>query len=188
MMTHGDYRVRTTRESDHLRVRAFRIENATEHPISYGASLETTLSMSEDDWRTRARRGEQTDATSVVAIERSTGRWVGMMGAQDQDADGTDPVLNGVYVLPDYRGRTTGIADLLLADILDWASRRQAARLRLYVYEASSPARRFYERHGFTPTGRFRPHSFAPGSVLELARPMVSPTNQPTARGPERTQ
>ncbi|UJP11049.1 GNAT family N-acetyltransferase [Microbacterium sp. KUDC0406] len=120
-MTSDPYLLRSTRESDHPLVRAFRVENATEHPISYGATLETTLAMTDDDWRLRARRGEQEDAASVVAIERSSGRWVGMMSAQSHDDDGADPVLTGVYVLPDHRGKAAGVADRLLAHVLDWA-------------------------------------------------------------------
>lgn len=172
MMT-GSYHVRTTQEKDHELLRTFRIKNATEHPISYGATLETTLAMTEGDWRLRARRGEQDDATSCVAIESGSGQWVGMMAAQSHDDDGTDPVLTGVYLVPEHRGKATGVADLLLANVLDWVAARKATRLRLYVYEDSVPARRFYERHGFWPTGRSRPHAFASGSVLELARPMT---------------
>ncbi|MEQ6898564.1 hypothetical protein [Microbacterium sp. KR10-403] len=69
------FTIRTTCEDDWPLVRAFRVENATDNPISYGATLQTTLSMTEDDWRLRARCGEQDDDTALVAIEASTQRW-----------------------------------------------------------------------------------------------------------------
>lgn len=167
----ADLLIRSTREVDWPLLRAFRIENATEHPISFSATLEQTLAMAEDSWRIRARRGEQNDAASFAAIHQKTGRWVGMMSGQSQDDDGEDPVLTGVYVVPEYRSRTPKVADQLLDLVIQWALPR-ASRLRLYVYEGSEPAIRFYSRHNFSPTGRTRPHKFAPGDLLEFARPL----------------
>jgi GNAT superfamily N-acetyltransferase len=161
------FTVRRTTEEDWPLVRELRIENATDNPISYGATLETTLGMTEDDWRLRARRGEGVDTTSLAAIDALSGRWVGMMSAQVGDEDGGDPVLTGVFVSPAFRGRAVGVADALLGGIVDWA-RQRADRLRLYVYEHAVPAQRFYARHGFVPTGRTRPVGFTTGDTLEL--------------------
>jgi GNAT superfamily N-acetyltransferase len=149
------YAIRSTREDDWPLVRALRIENATDNAISYGATPDATRAMTEDDWRMRARRGTAPDATSLVATSRGTGRWIGMMSAQTGDADGPEPVLTGVYVTPEFRGRTHGVADALLDGVLAWTSGR-ASVLRLYVYEHAEPARRFYDRRGFRPTGRTR--------------------------------
>lgn len=161
------YSIRTTVEADWPRVRELRIENATENPISYGATLETTLAMTEEDWRLRARRGQGIDTTSLAAIELVSGRWVGMMAAQVGDADGTDPVLTGVYVSPDFRGRKLGTADALLDQIIRWSTGRGSA-LRLYVHDEATPALRFYARRGFTPTGRVRPLGFIAGRTIEM--------------------
>ncbi|PZE66502.1 GNAT family N-acetyltransferase [Curtobacterium sp. MCBD17_021] len=163
------FTVRHTVEDDWPLVRELRIENATDNPISYGATLETTLGMTEDDWRLRARRGQGVDTTSLAAVDDRSGRWIGMMSAQVGDEDGIDPVLTGVFVSPAFRGRTHGVADALLGGIVDWAGRR-ADRLRLYVYEHGTPARRFYTRHRFVETGRTRPVGFADGVTLEMVR------------------
>ena len=173
-MPAADIVIRSTREVDRPFARAFRIENATEHLISFSATLEQTLTMTEDSWRMRARRGEQDDAGSFAAIDQETGRWVGMMTAQSHD-DGEDPVLTGVYVVPEYRSRTPKVADELMDVVIQWATPR-ASRLRLYVHEGSEPAIRFYQRHSFSPTGRTRPHKFAPGNLLEFARPLEGET------------
>jgi GNAT superfamily N-acetyltransferase len=165
--------IRTTTEADWPRVRQLRIENATDNPISYGATLKTTEAMTEDDWRLRARRGEADDTTSLAAWHTVSGRWVGMMSAQLGDDDGPDPVLTGVYVAPDFRGRTHGVADALMDRILDWATGR-GDQLRLYVYEHAVPARKFYDRHGFVATGRTRPLTFIEGQTLEMARVLPS--------------
>lgn len=170
------FSTRTTTEDDWERVRTMRIENATDNPISYGATLPFTLGMTEDDWRLRARRGQAHDATSIAAIDDATGRWIGMMSAQQGDADGTDPVLTGVFVAPDSRGRDNGVTDALLDHVLRWAAGR-GATLRLWVHEDAVPARRFYARRGFAPTGRSRavpllgePADAAPLRFLEFAQ------------------
>jgi hypothetical protein len=65
---HPRFFLRSTTEDDWRNLRQFRIENARAHPISYGATLATTLQFDEEAWRMRARRGDQTDAASYVAI------------------------------------------------------------------------------------------------------------------------
>lgn len=151
-------------------MRTFRLENAAEHPISYGATLDTVLGFDEEAWRMRARRGDQADQASFVAIDEVSGDWVGMMAGQLGDEFGQDPVLTGVYVSAAYRGRTLGIADALLEPVEAWAA-ALAPTIRLWVFEGSEPAIRFYRRHGYELTGRNRPHGFVPdGRVLEMQR------------------
>ncbi len=147
------FTLRTTREEDWPRVREFRIENAIDNPVSWTATVEETLLIPDDGWKMRARRGENPDTTSVVATDDESGRWLGMMNAQLGDEHGPEPVLTGVYVTPDARGRENGVTDALLDSIVRWADSRGAA-LRLWVAEVSVPARRFYARRGFAPTGR----------------------------------
>lgn len=164
------FSVRVTAEDDWPSVRAARIENASDNPVSYGATVETTTAMSEDDWRMRARRGHATDATSLVAIDDASGRWVGMMGAQQQGG----LLLTGVWVVPEFRGRADGVAEVLLAEVLAWA-RGRGDTIALWVDEnrAGARARAFYERHGFVRTGRRRPIGFAPGDSVEMLRALV---------------
>jgi GNAT superfamily N-acetyltransferase len=165
--------IRSTTESDWGSLREFRVENATEHPISYGATQETTLGMDEAAWRMRAARGDRDDrddAASFVAIEQVTGRWVGMMSCQLGDDHGPEPVLTGVYVSAEFRGRAFLVADRLLDQVELWAS-GFASSVRLFVYEGSAPARRFYSRRGFVETGRTAPAALVPGGLLvELSR------------------
>jgi GNAT superfamily N-acetyltransferase len=150
---HPSVRIRSTTESDWPSLRDFRLENAAEHPISYGATYEQALAFDEDAWRMRARRGDSVDASQWVAIEAATGRWIGMMACQLGDEYGPEPVLAGVYTSEAFRGREFGVGDALIKLIENWAADRGDA-IRLFVYEDSEPARRFYRRHGFVETGR----------------------------------
>jgi RimJ/RimL family protein N-acetyltransferase len=161
--------IRSTTEDDWERLRDFRLENAREHPISYGATEETVLDFTEDDWRMRARRGDQDDAACFTALDPSTGRWIGMMQGLPADEYGGSPVLTGVYVTKHFRRH--GVADALLEPVLAWAAERDT-ELRLWVFEGSDPARRFYVRHGFSDTGRTRPLDLDPalGNLIEMRR------------------
>ncbi len=79
-------------------------------------------------------------------------------------------------LLPHRQDRKHGVADALLAAVVEWATVR-AETLRPHVYEYAEPARRFYARNGFVPTGRTQPvyvRGSQPqptaGSVLEFSR------------------
>ncbi len=183
------FTLRRTREEDWPHVRAFRIENALDNPVSWTATVEETLLIPEDGWRLRARRGENADTTSIVATDDASGRWLGMMNAQLGDAHGPEPVLTGVYVTPDARGRENGVTDALLASILRWADSRGTV-LRLWVAEDAVPARRFYARRGFVPTGRtqeLRVLGRAPrpddGGLLEMSLELAADADRSAPHG-----
>src|SRR5450756_2934966 len=72
----------SSRRQRQMCIRDRRIENATDNPISYGATLRTTQRMDEDAWRLRGRRGEGPDTACLAAVDTTTGRWVGMMSGQ----------------------------------------------------------------------------------------------------------
>lgn len=58
----------------------------------------------------------------------------------------------GVYVTPRLRGQ--GVAEAVMAAVLDWAGEElQAARIRLFVMESNTRAAAFHRRIGFVPTG-----------------------------------
>jgi GNAT superfamily N-acetyltransferase len=168
-MRHHDLVIRTTREDDWREVRTLRLEMLHDYPLAYGETLEHAMQVDESGWRLRAARGTTAGQTSVVAIDGQ--RWVGHMGGYIPDA-ATGPVLVGVYVSPDYRGDTAGVSRLLLDEVEGWA-RQHADTLRLEVHERNPRARRFYEKLGFTMTGRSREYELAPGGLeLEMIKPL----------------
>lgn len=182
------FTIRTTREDDWPELRSFRLENATDNPVSWTATVDETLRIPDDGWRMRARRGGCADTTSLVATDDETGRWLGMMCAQVGDAHGPDPVLTGVYVSPDARGRAAGVTDALFEAVLLWANPRGTV-LRLWVAEQAAPARRYYARKGFAPTGRVddlrvlgRQPQPDDGGLLEMSRALTGDA-APTAAG-----
>ncbi|MFD4422311.1 GNAT family N-acetyltransferase [Agromyces sp. NPDC058484] len=168
-MRASDLMIRTTNEEDWREVRTLRLEMLRDTPLAYAETIEHALLVDETGWRLRAARGTTPGQTSVVAIDGQ--RWIGHMGGYIPDA-ATGPLLVGVYVTPDYRGETAGVTRLLLDEVEKWA-RRHSDTLRLEVHEANPRALRFYEKLGFTMTGRSREYELEPGGLeLEMIKPL----------------
>jgi hypothetical protein len=103
---------RTATENDWRELRDLRLQMLADTPVAYAETLAQALALDEAERRFRARRAASPENTSIVAIDEATGRWVGnMSGYVNHDGDPT-PMLVGVYVHPDFRGRTHGIADV----------------------------------------------------------------------------
>ena len=168
-MRRTDLVIRTTNEEDWQAVRALRLEMLRDSPLAYGETLEHALDVEEAGWRLRAARGTAAGQTSIVAIDGE--HWVGHMGGYIPDAT-SGPLLVGVYVSPDYRGDTAGVSRRLLDAVEEWA-RRHGDTLRLEVHEDNPRAIRFYEKLGFTLTGRSREYELEPGGLeLEMIKPL----------------
>jgi GNAT superfamily N-acetyltransferase len=60
--------------------------------------------------------------------------------------------LRGMAVLPGWQG--TGVADRLLAEIEAHLKRQGCTRITLDTTEPLERAMRFYERHGYSRSGR----------------------------------
>jgi diamine N-acetyltransferase len=69
------------------------------------------------------------------------------------ETDGPALLLDQLYVLKEHHG--SGIARALMDWALDEARRRGARELYLTVYVDNDRARRFYDRDGFEPVGRY---------------------------------
>lgn len=168
-MRRTDLVIRTTSEDDWQAVRTLRLEMLRDYPLAYGETLEHALTVDEAGWRFRAARGTAPGQTSIVAIDGE--RWVGHMGGYIPDAT-SGPLLVGVYVAPDYRGDAAGVSRRLLDAVEDWA-RLHGDTLRLEVHEDNPRAIRFYEKLGFTLTGRSREYELEPGGLeLEMIKPL----------------
>jgi GNAT superfamily N-acetyltransferase len=163
--------VRRTREGDWQEYRDLRLEMLADTPEAFGETLENARGWDEGEWRMRAARGEASDQILVAAIERSTDRWVGSMGGFIASGpDVTGPLLVGVYVSPDHRGRELGVASAMLSEIEEWAA-SVGQLLHLHVHEANPRALAFYQRSGYRLTGKVEPYALDPSQrELEMAK------------------
>jgi GNAT superfamily N-acetyltransferase len=150
------FSIRPPADTDWREIRDLRVEMIRETPTAYAETLQEALSHNEVEWRMRGQRGSSDQGIALVAIADS-GRWVGSIGGFVPHPD-TGPLLVGVYVAPDFRGREAGLLDALLLAVEDWA-RTEGDQLTLHVHEDNARARKAYERRGFVATGRTVPYN-----------------------------
>ena len=76
-----------------------------------------------------------------------------------------------MWTAPTHRQR--GIGRLLVNEIFDWARLRGARTLQLMVVSNNEPAILFYQRLGFTRTGRTEPYPNDPALIEdEMSQPI----------------
>jgi ribosomal protein S18 acetylase RimI-like enzyme len=76
-----------------------------------------------------------------------------------------------MWTAPTHRRR--GVASLLVNEVISWARLRGARTLLLMVTSSNDPAISFYQRLGFTRTGRTEPYPHDPALIeYEMSRPI----------------
>ena len=81
----------------------------------------------------------------------------------DNDTAGT---VYAIYVHPDHWRR--GVGRVLMETALAHLTTDGPRPVRLWVFEANQPARRFYERHGFVADGAVQVEEFASRALTEV--------------------
>ena len=144
-----------------LSVRTWQAGYAGIVPAGYLASLDPGARAA--NIRTRLRtRGSRT--LVAVDLEVLVGfATFGPYRLDDAETDETAGELYAIYVSPDHWGRGTGRELLTAAK----SGLRGYPVMRLWVLEANTNARRFYERMGLTPDGTTQ--TWTPrGTTVEL--------------------
>lgn len=117
----------------------------------------------EDAWTEAMIRGElagQPDTRHyLMAVELPAGEIVGYAGLA---AAGGQADVQTIGVRADHRGH--GLGARLLTALLEEASRRHCTEVFLEVRADNAPARRLYERYGFTEIG-VRKRYYQPSGV-----------------------
>ncbi|MEU6073161.1 GNAT family N-acetyltransferase [Micromonospora sp. NPDC047074] len=106
------------------------------------------------------------DDHRMTVVERA-GRLVGFSHLGPDDAgDPATGLLNAIHLEPSERGQGTGRA--LMVDALEAMRARGWSRAVLWVLRDNVPARRFYERGGWTLTGEERDEHIGPALTPQL--------------------
>ena len=146
--------IRTVREEDAERLRELRLEALRTCPTAFGADAAEEEARPTQWWQDLARRGTG-EANDVIFIAvDSDGRFVGMTGVHgtSKRKEAHRGYVWGVYVRPAARGRR--LCDRLLGAAIDWSRGKGLRVLTLGVAVGNEPARRCYNRAGFTVYGR----------------------------------
>lgn len=140
-------------------VRAVRLASLKADPSAFGASLEQTLTLPEDKWRSWPE-------TAAVYLARLDERPVGIGLIRGLIGENADGEINAMWVDPETRG--TGVGRALLQQLLESGRAGGYQSVRLWVTSGNDAAIRLYEQAGFVPTGRTESlHSDPQLTVLE---------------------
>lgn len=135
--------IRRLAEEDWALLRDLRLTALRDAPGAFWATYAQEVGLDEEAWRTRLR-------DRLVFAGYHAGEPAGLVGGY-VDGDG-EANLMMMWVAPAARG--SGLAGLLIETVLDWARAAGRPRVLLWVADPNTGARRLYERHGFSPTGR----------------------------------
>jgi ribosomal protein S18 acetylase RimI-like enzyme len=127
-------------------VRAVRLAMLLDVPLAYGSTFTREVAFPDELWVERMK-----DSASWLAFEgeQPVGA-VTLFHAPDQPAD--EAHLVAMWVAAPARGR--GVADRLVGALVEHARAADLRRVTLDVADDNGRAVAFYERMGFTRTGR----------------------------------
>jgi ribosomal protein S18 acetylase RimI-like enzyme len=149
--------------------KAVRLCALQDAPYAFGSTYANESQFADSEWLARAKRMNGDRGVGFLAIDGETA--CGIAGSFLDENDPTRAHLISMWTAPTHRQQ--GIGRLLVKEVLNWAHGRYVHALLLMVTSNNEPAIRFYERLGFTRTGRTEPYPNNP-TVLEyeMSRPI----------------
>jgi ribosomal protein S18 acetylase RimI-like enzyme len=143
-----------------------RLRALAESPDAFGSTLAEETGRLDAEWARRLASGVDSPMNLPLVAEVG-GEPIGLAWGRIDTSGPDRAALYQMWVAPSHRGVRAG--QMLLEAVIAWARARKASSLDLGVTCGDSPARRLYERAGFTPIGE--PQPLRPGSKL-LAQAM----------------
>lgn len=156
--------VRELAEEDWELLREVRLAALSEAPYAFGSTHAREAGFTEEQWRARITRRGIAFFGYLDDVPEPAG--IGGVFTGEGVAD-----LVSMWVRPSARGK--GVGEALIEAAADWAKTRDYDTLYLWVTESNVPARRLYERCGFTPTGERQPLPSDPAlAEIQFSRPL----------------
>ena len=124
-----------------------RLRALLDEPDAFGSSYERESEFVETDWQRRLAR---IDAATFVC-ERDDKVAVGLVTGMIDEISAQIAWLTSMWVDPEARG--SGVARLLIDEVISWSLIKNCALIRLDFTEGNGNAERAYEKSGFRRTG-----------------------------------
>lgn len=131
-----------------------RLRALQEAPYAFGSTYAREVQFDDAEWARRVERWNGERGVGFVAMDGAAA--CGIAGSLLDDKDPKRAHLVSMWTAPTHR--QLGIGRLLVGAVLDWARSRGLHALLLMVTSNNGSAIRFYERLGFTKTGRTEPY------------------------------
>jgi ribosomal protein S18 acetylase RimI-like enzyme len=166
--------VREITADDWELLRDVRLAALSEAPYAFGSTYAREAAFTQETWRGRLSSERSVtffarqEPGNAVPADRAPADRVpaGLAGVYVEDGAAD---LVSMWVRPAARGLGAGAA--LVAAAAAWARANDFGSLFLRVTESNGPARRLYERCGFSPTGESEPLPSDPAlPVIRMSR------------------
>lgn len=131
---------------DWQEVKNLRLEALQKEPQAFGATYESALTITDENWQTRISNSLGENPKELLVVARENGEFVGMIAAYPK----TETTWNiiSVYVKEEYRGQK--ISSRLFQQILDLLeSNIKPQNIELTVNVQQEAAIQLYLRNGF---------------------------------------
>jgi GNAT superfamily N-acetyltransferase len=158
--------VRAVTPEDWQLMRDTRLAALREAPSAFASTAEREAAYDEAKWRSWT----QVSGTGVMyfAEVAALAEPAGLAGVY---LDGDEPHVVAMWVHPAARGQKVGEA--LIEATAGWTRSRGFGALYLWVAAPNAPARKLYERCGFTDTGGRQPLPSDPATPeIKMRRPL----------------
>jgi ribosomal protein S18 acetylase RimI-like enzyme len=140
--------------------RDVRLRALQDTPQAFGSTYARESQFSDEEWLQRVWRWNGESGIGYLAMEGGHG--CGIAGVLLEE-DGACAHLVSMWVAPTHRKCGTG--RLLLTEIAGWSRQRGVHVLRLMVTSSNESAIQFYQRLGFSRTGRTEPYPNDPALI-----------------------
>jgi ribosomal protein S18 acetylase RimI-like enzyme len=167
--------------------KAVRLRALEDAPHAFASTYAKEFQLTDSDWMKRVERWNGENGAGFLAIDEDDDTACGIAGSflDQNDPSRGSPATPGfgvagvvthahlisMWTAPTHRKR--GVGRLLVSEVLKWARGRNARVLLLSVVGNNEDAIRFYERLGFTRTGRTQPYPNDPSVMeYEMSRPL----------------
>jgi ribosomal protein S18 acetylase RimI-like enzyme len=148
-------------EQNILVFKATRLRALQDTPSAFGATYAKESLLTNADWITRAAKWNGQKGVLYLALDGSNA--CGMAGSFLDEADATRAYLISMWTAPAHRRQ--GLGRLLVDEIFRWGRRCGVRTMLLMVTSNNHRAIAFYERLGFTLTGRTEPYPNDPALI-----------------------
>ena len=147
--------------------KAVRLRALQDTPSAFGSTYAKESQLADSEWVKRAGNMNGDRSIGFFAIDR--GAPCGIAACFLDQVDATLGHLISMWTAPTHRKQ--GVGRLLVHEILQWARQHEVRNLRLMVVCNNEGAIKFYERLGFTRTGRTEPYPNDPALIeYEMSR------------------
>lgn len=147
--------------------KAVRLRALQDTPSSFGSTYAKESQFADSEWVKRAGNMNGERSIGFLAIDRGTP--CGIAACFRDQVDATQGHLISMWTAPTHRNQ--GVGRLLVNEILQWGRQHEVRNLRLMVVCNNEGAIKFYERLGFTRTGRTEPYPNDPALIeYEMSR------------------